>query len=150
MLDIKKPQMHNLNIRRVEVRRELTDMQLRVEELKRVSKEMEAANENLMSELQRKEELISKYELDIYELRNIKETTDNELASILQDAREQQEDKIFGTLSDVILKTQEDIRFEQSNNTKLKNQYQKLYELLCSATSKHIHTTFSETLVSST
>lgn len=31
MLEIKKPQLHNLNIRRAEVKREYTDLKLRVE-----------------------------------------------------------------------------------------------------------------------
>lgn len=75
MLEIKKPQLHNLNIRRAEVKREFTDLKLRVEELSRVSKEMEAANENLLKELDRKEEMIGKYELDIHDLRSLKEKT---------------------------------------------------------------------------
>lgn len=38
---------------------------------------------------------------------------------------------------------QEELRFEQSTTTKLKTQYQRMYELLCSAATKNLHQTFN-------
>ena len=46
-----------------------------------------------------------------------------------------------------IIHVQEEIRTESSVNNRLKTQYQKLYEILCSTVSRNIHETFNETLV---
>lgn len=50
-------------------------------------------------------------------------------------------------IEDQIAKVQDDIRAESSVNNKLKTQYQKLYELLCSNISRNVLETFNETLM---
>ena len=49
-------------------------------------------------------------------------------------------------VEDQISKVQEELRHESSVNNKLRTQYQKLYEIICSTASRNIHETFNETL----
>ena len=55
--------------------------------------------------------MIGKYEIDIHDLRSLKEATESDIAALLNEAREREEEAIFGTLSEVISKAQEDLRF---------------------------------------
>jgi hypothetical protein len=59
----------------------------------------------------------------------------------LNKARQIDKDLIPG-LAREIAGVQDDLRIEQSNTTRLKTQYQRLYELLCSAATKNLHQTF--------
>lgn len=115
--------------------------------MERISKEMEGANSNLMKELERKESMIEKYEIDIHTLKGKKKEHDEELMLFIEELRGHHEGNVLvDGLHEEISKAQEELRFEQSKNNKLKAQYQKLYELLCSATGKNIHQTFNEVL----
>lgn len=62
---------------------------------------------------------------------------------MLENARERDHSSLSKSLTEIINKLNEEIRGEQSKAGRLKNAYQKLYELLCSATSKNIHQTFN-------
>lgn len=52
------------------------------------------------------------------------------------------EDIIMGLTRD-IARVHDELRMELSTTTRLKTQYQRLYELLCSATTKNLHQSFS-------
>ena len=120
-------------------------LKLKIDEMSRIAKEMEGANENLMKELERKESMIERYELDIYGLREKKKEVEDQIGIMIKESKETEERiSMLEGIEEETNRTQEEVRFYQSTNTKLKNQYQKLYEVLCSATSKHIHNTFNE------
>lgn len=53
-MEVKKPQFHNNNIRREEIKRDTVNLELRVKELERVAVEMDAVNKNLVAEYERK------------------------------------------------------------------------------------------------
>ena len=57
-------------------------------------------------------------------------------------ARESGDEELIPGIAREITAIQEDLRLEQSTTTRLKTQYQRLYELLCSATTKNLHQTF--------
>jgi hypothetical protein len=61
---------------------------MRTEELERVCKEMESANDNLVGELERKEKMIEKYELDIFSLKERKDQQEGALSAMMKAARE--------------------------------------------------------------
>jgi hypothetical protein len=61
---------------------------MRTEELERVCKEMESANDNLVRELERKEKMIEKYELDIFSLKERKDQQEGALSAMMKAARE--------------------------------------------------------------
>ena len=112
---------------------------------------MEIANENLMKELNRKDSMINRYELDIHELKENSKLQEAEFHEMTSKALENdREIEFLPELYDDILKMQEDIRNVHSENTKLKHQYQKLYELLCSSTSKNIREVFNDAVRSET
>jgi hypothetical protein len=60
---------------------------MRTEELERVCKEMESANDNLVHELERREKMIEKYELDIFSLKERKDQQEATLSSMMRAAR---------------------------------------------------------------
>jgi hypothetical protein len=81
---LKKPQLHNLRLKHEDLAREREEILLRTTDLQRIGKEMEEANNNLMVELDRKDQMITTYELDIHSLREKKlaqETTMGRLFS---------------------------------------------------------------------
>lgn len=104
---------------------------------------MEQANNNLLSELERKEQMITTYELDIHTLREKKLEQENAMNKLFADAREDIENELIPGLAKEIANIQEELRFEQSTTTKLKTQYQRMYELLCSAATTNLHQTFN-------
>lgn len=108
---------------------------------------MEVANDNLLRELERKEAMIEKYELDKHGLSERKGKQEVEMGKLFAQHRNRSED-VMGGLEGEISKVQEELRFEQGKTSKLKGQYQRLYELLCSSASKNIHQTFNNSLVS--
>ena len=57
-------------------------------------------------------------------------------------AREEDDSEIIPGLSREIVSVQDDLRVEQSSCSRLKSQYHRLYELLCSSTTKNIHQAF--------
>ena len=61
---------------------------MRTEELERVCKEMESANDNLVGELERREKMIEKYELDIFSLKERKDQQEGALSAMMKAARE--------------------------------------------------------------
>lgn len=117
-----------------------------MEELDRVSEQMETANQNLLRELERKEEMITKYESDIYDLKSKKEQVESSLADKMNAARNRDSSTLSKSLNQIFTQIHEDIRTEQGKGSKLKNAYQKLFELLSSAISKDIHQTFNESI----
>ncbi len=96
-----------------------------------------------MAELDRKEQMITTYELDIHSLREKKLAQEATMAKLFSEAREDIENELIPGLAKEITDVQEELRFEQSNTTKLKTQYQRMYELLCSAATKNLHQTFN-------
>lgn len=71
-LSIKRPQLHNLRLKHEDLVREKEEILLRTIDLSRIGKEMEEANNNLLNELERKEGMITKYEVDIQVLKDKK------------------------------------------------------------------------------
>ena len=61
-------------------------------------------------------------------------------------SKSKREGEFLPEIQEDINRVMEMIRKENASNAKLKHQYQKLYELLCSATSKNIRMVFNETL----
>lgn len=68
---------------------------------------------------------------------------------LFNQAREDADHEMIPGLTKEILNVQEELRFEQTTTNKLKNQYQRLYELLCSAATKNLHQTFNTVYTSS-
>ena len=68
--------------------REREEILLRTIDLQRIGKEMEEANNNLMAELDRKDQMITTYELDIHSLRDKKMAQENTMAKLFSKARE--------------------------------------------------------------
>lgn len=58
--------------------------------MSRVAKEMQGANDNLMKQLERKESMIDKYELDIHGLREKKKDNDESITEMVNQGREKQ------------------------------------------------------------
>ena len=91
--------------------------------------------------------MIEKYEIDIFSLKERKDQQESTLSTMMRAAREDQmEEEMQRDIESQILHVQEQIRTESSVNNRLKTQYQKLYEILCSTVSRNIHETFNETL----
>lgn len=86
-IEVKKPQLHNNNIRREEIKRDQVNLELRVKELERVALEMDAVNANLLKEYERKEAMIDKYETDIHNLRSKKDQVEADIAAMMEQAR---------------------------------------------------------------
>lgn len=86
--------------------------------------------------------MIDKYDSDIQELKDKKKIQEAMMAEEFKHARENAEEDLIMGLSQEISSIQDQLRLEQSTTTRLKTQYQRLYELLCSATSKDLHQTF--------
>ena len=123
--------------------REKEELSQRFKDLERLGKEMEEANGNLLEELSRKEAMISKYEEDIQALKDRKLEMEYEMGDMFKRAREEGDVELIPGLPREISTLQEDLRIEMSTTTRLKTQYQRLYELLCSSTTKNIHETFN-------
>jgi hypothetical protein len=87
--------------------------------------------------------MITTYELDIQTLKDKKIGQENAMNRLFNDAREDIDNELIPGLAKEINEIQEELRFEQSTTTKLKTQYQRLYELLCSAATKNLHQTFN-------
>jgi hypothetical protein len=81
-LTLKKPQLHNLRLKHEDLVREREEILLRTTDLQRIGKEMEEANNNLMAELDRKDQMITTYELDIHSLRDKKLAQENTMAKL--------------------------------------------------------------------
>lgn len=79
---MKKPQLHNLRLKHEDLVREREEILLRTTDLQRIGKEMEEANNNLMAELDRKDQMITTYELDIHSLRDKKLAQENTMAKL--------------------------------------------------------------------
>ena len=127
-MELKKPQLHNQNIRKRELKAEVVGLKLKTEEMSRVAKEMEGANDNLVKELERKESMIERYELDIYGLREKKKEVEDQIGLMVRKSKETEESiSMLEGIEEETTRTQEEVRFYQSSNNKLKNQYQKLY-----------------------
>ena len=60
-LTLKKPQMHGLRLKREDLVREKEGIETKSKDLGRMGKQMEEANSNMLSELERKEKMILKY-----------------------------------------------------------------------------------------
>lgn len=91
--------------------------------------------------------MISRYESDIEQLKQKKEEVESDINQLMNTARDRDSSKLSKSLADIFSKLQQDIRQEQGKGARLKNAYQKLYELLCSAVSKDIHQVFNESVV---
>lgn len=81
-MTLKKPQLHNLRLKHEDLVREREEILLRTTDLQRIGKEMEEANNNLMAELDRKDQMITTYELDIHSLRDKKLAQENTMAKL--------------------------------------------------------------------
>lgn len=81
-MTLKKPQLHNLRLKHEDLVREREEILLRTTDLQRIGKEMEEANNNLMAELDRKEQMITTYELDIHSLRDKKLAQENTMSTL--------------------------------------------------------------------
>jgi hypothetical protein len=102
---------------------------------------MEEANSNLFNELNRKESMITKYENDIQELKDKKKIQESMMNEEFERLRQNDGELIPG-LAREISSVQEELRLEMATTTRLKTQYQRLYELLCSASITNLHQTF--------
>ena len=87
--------------------------------------------------------MISKYECDIHELRERKQRQEAAMIKLFTKAKEGAHEDIILGLTREITRVQDELRLELSSTNRLKTQYQRLYELLCSATIKNLHQSFS-------
>ena len=65
------------------------------------------------------------------------------MGEMFKRAREDGDVELIPGLQREISALQEDLRIELSTTTRLKAQYQRLYEMLCSSTTTNIHNTFN-------
>jgi hypothetical protein len=83
--------------------------------------------------------MIEKFEVDIYTLKERKDQQESSLASMMKAAREDEMvEEMEKDIESQISHIQEVIRNETSVNNKLKGQYQKFYEILCSTVSRNV------------
>lgn len=87
--------------------------------------------------------MITTYELDIQTLKDKKLSQEQSMSKLFNDAREDMENELIPGLGKEITEIQEELRFEQTTTNRLKTQYQRLYELLCSAATTNLHQTFN-------
>jgi hypothetical protein len=68
---------------------------------------MEAANDNLMSEAERKDRMIEKYELDIYSLKEKKSHQEQSLSLLMDGARDQEHSEMDQGIKEEAVRVQE-------------------------------------------